>query len=93
MEIYSIRTILRSAGTSNSRESNNLLADDVNGQFCFLGGTHVRDVRTRVHRDCCPRMLHLAHGNVETAQRARELVAWNESTRRVSLTTPDSSSR
>lgn len=48
--------MLRSAGTSNSRESNNLLADDVNGQFCFLGGTHVRDVCTDTviaARACC----------------------------------------
>lgn len=45
---YCIRTIFRSAGTSNSRESNNLLADDVNGQFCFLGGVHTYNHDTRV---------------------------------------------
>lgn len=59
--IYPIRAVLRSSGTSNSRESNNLSPDDVNGQFCFSGSTTYVCTYVRVHRDC--RVLHLAHGN------------------------------
>lgn len=36
-----VAVALRSVSTSNSRESYNLSPDDVNGQFCFLGGTNV----------------------------------------------------
>lgn len=80
-----VAVALRSMGTSNSRESYNLSPDDVNGQFCFLGGTNVLTCASwLLHiRSCCTLRMEIQEYEVACSP-----TRWNESTRLVSPTTP-----